>query len=59
MDRAKSYFSPIAEFAEERSFMFAVVRGPALSNEIQAAANIKPQLENLQRVGKRSQCVIG
>jgi len=43
MGRAKSYFSPDAEIAEEISFMFAVVRGPALSNGMQVTANIKPQ----------------
>jgi hypothetical protein len=32
-----------AASAEEVSFMFAVVRGPALSNGMQATANIKSQ----------------
>jgi hypothetical protein len=43
MGRAKSYFSPDAEIAEEINFMFAVVRGPALSDGMQATAYIKPQ----------------
>ena len=43
MGRAKFFFSPYAEIAEEINFMFAVARGPALPNGMQATENIKPQ----------------